>query len=71
MIGGSITRPGPQTPVKADAKLNIDRHLALASTSSKSDDEDAIDQRFKKKANVFSPTVVTPHNITDTPLRIP
>jgi hypothetical protein len=47
------------------------RNLALASTSSRSSDDDAIDQRFKKKTTIFSPTLVRANNNDSTPLRIP
>jgi hypothetical protein len=61
-----------QTPIKqvgSDEKTL--RNLALASTSSRSSDDDAIDQRFKRKTTIFSPTVVTANNNDQTPLRIP
>lgn len=73
MPGGSVTRPAvisQNTPIKnrIGATLN---HIALASTSSRSSDEDAIDGKFKPKTTIFSPTMVTPHNNEHTPLRIP
>ena len=68
-----MTRPaalGQNTPIKNRVGGAL-KNIALASTSSRSSDQDAIDDKFKNKTTMFSPTMVTPKENELTPLRIP
>lgn len=71
--GGSVTRQvalGQNTPIK-NRVGEVLKNVALASTSSRSSDKDAIDDKFKTKTTMFSPTIINRMKNEDTPLRIP